>query len=91
VMDPAAFTACTGKDHWQVLLQGKGDLRTPLRLGARADRLHYGRRQTHGHALVIDPLGTVLAGRWSCRFGAGRGTDRIPAMARRSGAPDAEA
>jgi predicted amidohydrolase len=22
---------------------------------------HYGRRQSHGHALVIDPWGTVLA------------------------------
>jgi len=61
VMIPAAFTAFTGKDHWQVLLQARAIENTAYVLAPAQTGLHYGRRQTHGHALVIDPWGTVLA------------------------------
>jgi nitrilase len=61
VMVPAAFTAYTGKDHWQVLLQARAIENTAYVLAPAQTGLHYGRRQTHGHALVIDPWGTVLA------------------------------
>jgi nitrilase len=58
---PAAFTAYTGKDHWQVLLQARAIENTAYVVAPAQTGLHYGRRQTHGHALVIDPWGTVLA------------------------------
>jgi predicted amidohydrolase len=58
---PAAFTAYTGKDHWQVLLQSRAIENTAYVVAPAQTGLHYGRRQTHGHALVIDPWGTVLA------------------------------
>jgi len=58
---PAAFTAFTGKDHWQVLLQSRAIENTAYVLAPAQTGLHYGRRQTHGHALVIDPWGTVLS------------------------------
>lgn len=58
---PAAFTAYTGKDHWQVLLQARAIENTAYVLAPAQTGLHYGRRQSHGHALVIDPWGTVLA------------------------------
>lgn len=58
---PAAFTAYTGKDHWQVLLQARAIENTAYLLAPAQTGLHYGRRQSHGHALVIDPWGTVLA------------------------------
>ncbi|MEI7665055.1 MAG: carbon-nitrogen hydrolase family protein [Synechococcaceae cyanobacterium ELA263] len=61
LMVPAAFTAYTGKDHWQVLLQARAIENTTFVLAPAQTGLHYGRRQTHGHALVIDPWGTVLA------------------------------
>lgn len=61
VMIPAAFTAFTGKDHWQVLLQARAIENTVYVLAPAQTGLHYGRRQSHGHALVIDPWGTVLA------------------------------
>lgn len=61
LMVPAAFTAYTGKDHWQVLLQSRAIENTAYVLAPAQTGLHYGRRQTHGHALVIDPWGTVLA------------------------------
>ena len=58
---PAAFTAYTGKDHWQVLLQARAIENTAYVLAPAQTGVHYGRRQSHGHALVIDPWGTVLA------------------------------
>jgi len=61
LMIPAAFTAYTGKDHWQVLLQARAIENTAYVLAPAQTGQHEGRRQTHGHALVIDPWGTVLA------------------------------
>ncbi|NBQ18148.1 MAG: carbon-nitrogen hydrolase family protein [Synechococcaceae bacterium WB5_2A_257] len=61
IMVPAAFTAYTGKDHWQILLQARAIENTAYLLAPAQTGLHYGRRQSHGHALVIDPWGTVLA------------------------------
>jgi nitrilase len=58
---PAAFTAYTGKDHWKVLLQARAIENTAYVLAPAQTGQHEGRRQTHGHALVIDPWGTVLA------------------------------
>ncbi len=60
-MVPAAFTAFTGKDHWQVLLQARAIENTAYVIAPAQTGVNYGRRQTHGHALVIDPWGTVLA------------------------------
>ncbi|MBM5806188.1 MAG: carbon-nitrogen hydrolase family protein [Cyanobacteria bacterium M_surface_10_m2_179] len=58
---PAAFTAFTGKDHWQVLLQARAIENTAYVVAPAQTGNHGNRRQTHGHALVIDPWGTVLA------------------------------
>ena len=61
LMVPAAFTAFTGKDHWQVLLQARAIENTAYVVAPAQTGLNYERRHTHGHALVIDPWGTVLA------------------------------
>tara|TARA_Y100001968_G_C19446160_1_gene765466 strand:- start:4044 stop:4865 length:822 start_codon:yes stop_codon:yes gene_type:complete len=61
LMIPAAFTAFTGKDHWQILLQSRAIENTAYVVAPAQTGLHYGRRQSHGHAMVIDPWGTVLA------------------------------
>lgn len=61
LMVPAAFTAFTGKDHWQVLLQARAIENTAYVVAPAQTGLNYDRRHTHGHALVIDPWGTVLA------------------------------
>jgi predicted amidohydrolase len=58
---PAAFTAYTGKDHWQVLLQARAIENTCYVLAPAQTGRHYALRQTHGHAMIIDPWGTVLA------------------------------
>jgi predicted amidohydrolase len=58
---PSAFTMETGKDHWHVLLRARAVenqvyLFAPAQFGA-----HGGKRQSYGHALVVDPWGVVLA------------------------------
>lgn len=58
---PAAFTAFTGKDHWQVLLQARAIENTCYVLAPAQTGRHYAMRQTHGHALIIDPWGNVLS------------------------------
>jgi len=60
-MIPAAFTAFTGKDHWQILLQARAIENTAYVVAPAQTGIHYGRRQSHGHAMVIDPWGTVLS------------------------------
>ncbi|NRB09356.1 MAG: carbon-nitrogen hydrolase family protein [Richelia sp.] len=58
---PAAFTAFTGKDHWQVLLQARAIENTSYVIAPAQTGTHYARRQTHGHAMIIDPWGVILA------------------------------
>lgn len=58
---PAAFTAYTGKDHWQVLLQARAIENTCYVIAPAQTGKHYSLRQTHGHAVIIDPWGLVLA------------------------------
>ena len=57
---PAAFTAYTGKDHWQVLLQARAIENTCYVIAPAQTGNHYGRRFTHGHAMIIDPWGSIL-------------------------------
>jgi predicted amidohydrolase len=58
---PAAFTAYTGKDHWQVLLQARAIENTCYIIAPAQVGKHNARRQSHGHAMIIDPWGIVLA------------------------------
>ena len=57
---PAAFTAYTGKDHWQVLLQARAIENTCYVIAPAQTGNHYARRCTHGHAMIIDPWGSIL-------------------------------
>lgn len=58
---PAAFTAYTGKDHWQVLIQARAIENTCYIIAPAQTGTHYDRRQTHGHAMIVDPWGVILA------------------------------
>ena len=58
---PSAFTRPTGRAHWHVLLRARaietgGFVIAPAQCGT-----HYGKRQTYGHSLIVDPWGEVLA------------------------------
>lgn len=58
---PAAFTAYTGKDHWQVLLKARAIENTAYVIAPAQTGNHYARRTSHGHAMIIDPWGLVLS------------------------------
>lgn len=58
---PAAFTAYTGKDHWRVLLQARAIENTCYVIAPAQTGNHYERRCTHGHAMIVDPWGMILA------------------------------
>ena len=58
---PAAFTAYTGKDHWQVLLQARAIENTCYVIAPAQTGRHNSIRQSHGHAMIVDPWGVILA------------------------------
>lgn len=58
---PAAFTVTTGRDHWHVLLRARAIESQCHVIAAAQWGAHGGGRSTYGHAMVIDPWGTVLA------------------------------
>ena len=58
---PSAFTAATGRDHWEVLLRARAIesqvfVIAPNQVGEAPP--HY---SSHGHSAIVDPWGTVLA------------------------------
>jgi predicted amidohydrolase len=58
---PSAFTAETGKDHWHVLLRARAIENQVYVLAPAQVGSHGPNRRSYGHALVVDPWGTILA------------------------------
>lgn len=58
---PAAFTAATGKDHWQVLLRARAIENQVFVIGANLVDRGHPTRGLWGGSAIIDPWGTVLA------------------------------
>ncbi len=58
---PAAFTVPTGKDHWHVLLRARAIESQSYVLAPAQWGAHGHGRTTYGHAMIVDPWGTVLA------------------------------
>ena len=58
---PSAFTDRTGKDHWEVLLRARA-IENLAYVFAPAQAGHHGKgRASHGHAMIVDPWGAILA------------------------------
>ena len=61
---PAAFTAVTGPSHWELLLRARAVENQVYVIGAaQVGRLPAGMPRCHGHSMIVDPWGTVLAER----------------------------
>jgi predicted amidohydrolase len=58
---PSAFTATTGKDHWEPLLRARAIENTSYVFAPAQTGIHGKKRKTHGHSLIVDPWGEVLA------------------------------
>jgi nitrilase len=65
IMVPSAFTAETGRDHWEVLLRARAIETQCVVMAAATTGTHADAagkpRATWGHSLIIDPWGAVRA------------------------------
>lgn len=57
---PAAFTAVTGKAHWEVLLRVRAIENLCYVVAAAQGGQHESGRETYGDSLMVDPWGMVL-------------------------------
>jgi predicted amidohydrolase len=61
---PAAFTAATGPAHWELLLRARAVENQVFVVGAgQVGTLPAGMPPCHGHSMIVDPWGTILAER----------------------------
>ena len=58
---PAAFTATTGRVHWDLLVRTRAVENLAPVIAAAQTGQHDGGRQTYGHSKIVDPWGTTLA------------------------------
>jgi nitrilase len=57
---PSAFTATTGKVHWEPLVRARAIENLSYVIAAAQGGYHVGGRETHGHSMIVDPWGRVL-------------------------------
>lgn len=58
---PAAFTATTGRAHWETLLRARAIENLAYVVAPAQGGHHANGRETHGDSMIIDPWGQVLA------------------------------
>ena len=63
ILVPSAFTATTGRAHWETLLRARAIENLAWVLAAAQGGKHPNGRRTHGHSMVVDPWGKVIAER----------------------------
>jgi nitrilase len=61
ILVPSAFTATTGAAHWDLLLRTRAVENQCYVLAAAQGGEHPGGRRTHGHSMLVDPWGRVVA------------------------------
>ncbi|MBE9562650.1 MAG: carbon-nitrogen hydrolase family protein [Proteobacteria bacterium] len=57
---PAAFTATTGKAHWELLLRTRAIENLCYVIAANQGGCHDNGRETYGDSMIVDPWGLVL-------------------------------
>ncbi len=57
---PSAFTAITGRAHWEVLVRARAIENLCYVVAAAQGGYHVNGRETHGDSMVVDPWGVVL-------------------------------
>lgn len=58
---PSSFTAITGKAHWETLVRARAIENLVYVVAAAQGGYHINGRETHGHSMIVDPWGTILA------------------------------
>lgn len=57
---PAAFTAITGRAHWEALMRARAIENLCFVIASAQGGYHVNGRETHGDSMIIDPWGAVL-------------------------------
>jgi len=57
---PSAFTAITGKAHWEVLLRARAIENLCYVVASSQGGYHVNGRETHGDSMAVDPWGTII-------------------------------
>jgi predicted amidohydrolase len=57
---PAAFTAYTGKAHWEILIRARAIENLVYMIAAAQGGYHLNGRETYGNSMIVDPWGAVL-------------------------------
>ena len=57
---PSAFTALTGKAHWECLIRARAIENLIYVIAPGQGGYHVNGRETHGHSMVVDPWGNIL-------------------------------
>lgn len=57
---PSAFTAITGRAHWEVLVRARAIENLCYVIAPDQGGYHLNGRETYGHSMIVDPWGTVL-------------------------------
>lgn len=57
---PSAFTASTGKAHWEVLLRARAIENLCYVVASAQGGYHVNGRQTYGDSMIVDPWGIIL-------------------------------
>jgi len=57
---PSAFTAITGRAHWEVLVRARAIENLSYVVAAAQGGYHVNGRETHGDSMIVDPWGNVL-------------------------------
>jgi len=58
---PAAFTAHTGKAHWEVLVRARAIENSVYVIASAQSGRHANERETYGDSMIVSPWGEVLA------------------------------
>ncbi len=60
IMVPSAFTATTGKAHWEPLIRARAIENLAYVIAPAQGGYHVSGRETHGDSMIVDPWGMVL-------------------------------
>ena len=61
IVIPSAFTRTTGRDHWEPLVRARAIENQVFVIAAGQVGRHADGTVSHGHSMIVDPWGTVLA------------------------------
>ncbi len=61
ILAPSAFTAMTGKAHWEILVRARAVENMAYVIAPAQGGYHVNGRETHGDSMIVDPWGAVMA------------------------------